>query len=392
MTAIRPASPAAVLEAVQSLLPAIAAASDEIERERRLPLALVAALAEAGLFRLLLPRVYGGAEVDLVTFSRALEAVATADGSTAWCLGQANGCAMVAAHLEPATAHAIFGDRATILAWGQGPDSRARMVPGGYRVDGRWAFLSGCHHATWFGGVCTIVGPDGAARRRPDGMPETRTMLFRPHEVEILDVWRVSGLRGTGSDTIVATDLFVPQERSAFIDPGRQQNGGPLYHFPLTNTYSMGFSSVALGLARGALDAFVALATEKTPRGTTSVLRDNAVVQAQVARAEAQLRAARAYLHATLATVWNEVSTTDTLTQAQRADVRLAASYAMEQATAVVDMAFHAAGSTAVFESNAFERRFRDVHAVTQQVHGRAAHFEAVGRYLLGLDPASNFV
>ncbi len=382
----------AVLERVQALVPRIAAASDQIERDRRLPPELVAALVDAGLFRLLLPRAYGGWEVDPLTFVRAIEAVAMADGSTAWCLGQASGCSMIAAHLEPAVAHAIFDDPGAILAWGQGPDSRAVAVAGGYRVTGRWAFLSGCHHATWFGGVCTIYEADGALRYRDDGTPDTRTLLFRPHDAEILDVWQVSGLRGTGSDTIVVSDLFVPEEYSARIDPGQRRLRNSLYLYPLTNIYSAAFSSVALGLARAALDAFVDLARAKTPRAAPNVLRDSAVVQAQVGQMEAQLRAARTLLHTTLAEVWDTVCRTDTLPLAERASSRLAASYAIEQAAQVVDTAYHAAGATAIFAGGAFERRFRDIHAVTQQIHGRAAHYEAVGRYLLGLDPASTFV
>src|SRR5581483_1527813 len=216
--------------------------------------------------------------------------------------------------------------------------------------------------------------------------------LFRPHDAEILDVWQVSGLRGTGSDTIVVSDLFVPVEYSARIDPGQRRLRNSLYLYPLTNIYSAAFSSVALGLARAALDAFVDLARAKTPRAAPNVLRDSAVVQAQVGQMEAQLRAARTLLHTTLAEVWDTVCRTDTLPLGARASSRLAASYAIEQAAQVVDTAYHAAGATAIFAGGAFERRFRDIHAVTQQIHGRAAHYEAVGRYLLGLDPASTFV
>lgn len=392
MSVISRESSAAVLEAVQAVAPRLAAAGDQIERERRLPGDLVAAMTGAGLFRLLLPRAYGGAEVEPLTFSCAVEAVARHDGSTAWCLSQASGCSMIAAHLEPAAAHAIFDDPGAIVAWGQAPDARAVAVDGGYRVTGRWPFASGSHHATWFGGLCTVYGPEGAPRQADDGTPETRTVLFSPRDAELEDVWQVSGLRGTGSDTIVVADLFVPRDYTAHADPSRRRAGGPLYLYPNTSIYANGFASVALGIARGALDAFYDLAGAKTPRGARSVLRESAVVQAQVGQAEAQLRAARALLHTTLAEVWEEVRATETLTRAQRVSGRMAASYAIQQAAQVVDMAYHTAGSTAIFASAAFERRFRDVHAVTQQIHGRAAHFEAVGRHYLGLDPDSPFL
>ena len=149
------------------------------ERERRLPSALLAALIDAGLFRLLLPRSLDGAEVDPVTFVRVIEAVSSADASTAWCLCQTAGCSMVAAYLRPAVAREIFGrDPRAILAWGPASEARAIAVDGGYRVTGTWNFASGGRHATWLGGYCPIGAPDGTLRRGEDGTPVGRTMLF----------------------------------------------------------------------------------------------------------------------------------------------------------------------------------------------------------------------
>lgn len=301
---------------------------------------------------------------------------------------------MVAAYLEPPVARRVFGDDPrAVLAWGPAPDARAVAVDGGFRVTGTWSFASGCRHATWLGGYCSIIGADGTPRRRADGAPEGRIMLFPVASATVVDVWEVSGLRGTGSDAFTVTDLPVPREHSvARDDPAERRHPGHLYCFPLGSLYAAGFAGVALALGRASLDAFIELAREKTPRGERRALRESAVVQAQVGRAEAQLRSARVFLLDSLAEIWAAVQRAGILTLDQRMLIRLAATYAIEQAQEVVDAVHRAAGATAIFTGSPFDRRFRDLHAVTQQVQGRRAHFETVGQFLLGLDPDLTFV
>jgi alkylation response protein AidB-like acyl-CoA dehydrogenase len=382
------------VERARSLAPEIEASAEEIDRERRLPPRLLARLIDAGLFRMLLPRSLHGAELDPITFARVIEEIAKADASTAWCLCQASGCSMVAAYLPPDAAWEIFGsDPRAILAWGPGPDARAVAVDGGYLVTGNWSFASGCRHATWLGGHCAIHERDGAPRRRGDGAPEQRTMLFPAADARLVDSWHVSGLRGTGSDAFLVSDLFVPHERSAaWRDPSERRQPGPLYCFPIVSLYAAGYAGVALGIARRALDAFVDLAREKTPRGMSRPLRDNAVIQSEVAQAEAQLGSARLFLLASLDEIWRAVGGSGAIALAQRMRIRLAATYAIHQARRVVDAAHHAAGATAIFTDGAFDRRFRDMHAVTQQLQGRQAHYETVGQFLLGLEPDTAFL
>jgi alkylation response protein AidB-like acyl-CoA dehydrogenase len=382
------------LDRARQLLPLIAASADQAERERRLPGPLQDALLEAGLYRLLLPRALGGGEIDPVTFVRIMEEIGAVDASTAWCLCQASGCSMVAAYLSPEAAWEVFGsDPRAVLAWGPGPGARAVAVDGGYRVSGTWAFASGGRHATWFGGYCPIFEVDGTPRQRPGGSPDARTMLFPAACATMIDVWHVIGLRGTGSDSYSVTDLLVPREHSLVRDsPAERRHPGPLYCFTSGNLYASGFAGVALGLARTMLDALVGLARDKTPRGFSRSLRESTVVQADVARAEARLGAARAFLLGSLEEIWGAVRRTGQLELARRVRIRLAATHAIEQAVAVVDMAYHAAGATAIFESGAFERRFRDIHAVAQQMQGRATHFETVGQFLLGLPPDPTYL
>jgi alkylation response protein AidB-like acyl-CoA dehydrogenase len=301
---------------------------------------------------------------------------------------------MTAAYLGPEAARDIFGDRRAVLAWGPSHDAKAVAVDGGYRITGTWSFASGCRHATWLGGYCAIQEPGGAPRRRPDGAADGRTMLFPAEEATIVDVWQVTGLRGTGSDTFTVADLFVPREYTVSRDdPAERRHPGPLYCFPSGSLYAAVFSGVAMGIARRSLDAFIELARDKEPRASKRQVRDSAVVQFQVAQAEAQLDSARVFLHDALERIWADVSRSwSPLTLEQRVQIRLASTYGIHQAKQVVDTVHHAAGSSAIFTSGAFERRFRDIHTVTQQLQGRQAHLETVGRYLLGLEADQTFL
>jgi alkylation response protein AidB-like acyl-CoA dehydrogenase len=377
---------------VAKLAPLIASSADDNERDRRLARPLMDALLDAGLFRLLLPRALDGAEVDPVTFVEVMEAVAKIDGSTAWCLCQGSGCSMIAAYLSPDVASTIFGDPRGILAWGPG-HAQAVAVDGGFRVTCNLGFASGMRHATWLGAHCPIVEPDGTPRRRRDGRAEVRTMLFPFSSAEVKDIWQVIGLRGTGSDGFTVTDLFVPQHHSVSRDdPAERRHPGPLYCFSSGNLYASGFAGVALGIARSMLDGFIELAKEKQPRGYTRPLRESPVVQSQVAVAEARLGAARRFLVGSLGEIWDAVGRVGAITLEQRALIRLASTYAIQQAREVADTVYRAAGATAIFQSGVFERRFRDIHAVTQQMQGREAHFETVGQLLLGLNPDTTWM
>jgi alkylation response protein AidB-like acyl-CoA dehydrogenase len=376
------------LRRAQELGPELEAAGEDIERRRELPEAIVEALIERGLFRLLLPRALGGAELRPAAYVVVIEEIAKHDASTAWCLGQACGCTMTSAYLDPDVAREIFGGKRGIVAWGPPGPAEARAVPGGYRLTGTWSFASGSHHATWLGAHVAILTPDGTPQLRPDGGPVVRTLLFPKASAKFADIWHVVGLRGTGSDSYTVTDLFVSEKYTVLRDAAvKPCQPGLLYAFSSSNMYASGFAGVALGIARGALDAFVELARDKIPRGARRTLRDNNVVQAQVSQSEARLCGARAFLLGSLDEIWRDVSGSGRLTTDHNVTIRLASTWAIHQAREVVDMAYHAAGATAIFESNPFERRFRDIHTVIQQYQGRQAHFEMVGQALLGLEP-----
>jgi len=375
------------LERARAFVPELAVAAPEIERQRELPEPVVAAMVERGFFRMLLPRSIGGAELLPAPYVRVVEEIAKGDASAAWCLNQSAGCSMTAAYLDPIAAKEVFSGPRGILAWGPGP-GKARIVEGGYRVTATWSFASGSHNATWLGCHVPIYNETGAPLLHPDGSPVVRTPIFPKSSAEMTDIWHVMGLRGTGSDKYSVTDLFVP---AAFVaardDDSIRREDGLLYRFNSLQLYSSGFAGVAMGIARSTLDAFIELARDKVPFRGKTTLRDNNVVQSQVAQSEARLRSARALLYQSLEETTEEVEQAGHITLDQRMAIRLASTFAIHQSMSVVDMAYHAAGSTAIFEENPFERRFRDIHTVSQQVQGRQEHFETVGQYLLGLDP-----
>jgi alkylation response protein AidB-like acyl-CoA dehydrogenase len=384
----------AVISHAEAVRPAVAAASDEIETSRRLPPALLDQLHEARLFRLLLPRSSNGIETDPVTFFRATETIAQADASTAWCLSQAGGCAMSAAYLDLRVAQAIFADDPrAVLAWGPGPKVKAIECEGGYKVTGSWAFASGGRHATWLGAHCPIYQADGSPRLDADGKQQERTMLVRAQDVTWTDIWSTVGLRGTASDQFALNDCFVRADHSMTRDFEKERReDGPLYRMSASNCFQIGFAGVACGIARGALDCFVDLARNKVPFGMKSPMRDNAVIQSNLAQAEVNLRAARGFVLQSAAAIWQDLVAGATISIEQRVTIRMASTNAIAKAREAVDFAYHAAGASAIFDNHPLERRFRDMHTVTQQLQGRFSHFETVGAWMMGAASDLTFV
>ncbi len=309
-----------LIERARALAPLIAREADEIERTRRLTPPVVSALIENGLYRALLPKSAGGAEAPLEVFMQMLEEVAKADASTAWCLGQCSVCAMTAAYLDPDTAREVFGAPTDILAWGA-IAGEVQVVPGGYRADGRWDFASGSRQANWLGAHVEVVEADGSRRRKSDGTPEIRTILFPIASATMYDVWDVIGLRGTGTDSYSVDNLFIPERFAALRDdPAAVREKGPLYQLTTHIVFAMGFAAVALGVARATLDAAIDLARGKASVGIKA-MRENNAVQGALGRIEGDLRAARAYLYATAAEVWHDLTRSRALyrTAARRA-------------------------------------------------------------------------
>jgi alkylation response protein AidB-like acyl-CoA dehydrogenase len=378
------------IERAKELKPMLREASDECEKHREVPEHIVEAMVERGIFKMLLPKSIGGGELDPLTYTAVLEILAAGDGSPAWCLGQNSGCSMTAPYLDHGIAREIFGGPRGILAWGPEVPGAGKCVAvdSGYRATGRWGFATGSRHASWIGAHCPVFEADGSPRFGSNGRQVTRTMLVPRSEVTIIDNWQVLGLRGTGSDSYELKDHFVAQSHTAIRDSdAERREKGPLYQFTSGMIYAMSFSHVSLGIARGAYDAFIEIARDKVPRGTKGTLRENNVVQAQASQCEAKLKSSRAYLRGVIAEMWDDAQRTGKISAEHHPQLRLASTWAINQARDVVATVYHAAGASAIFESNPLERRMRDIHAGTQQGQGRPIHFETVGQMLMGLPP-----
>src|SRR6266566_2110199 len=366
----------------RALRPLISRGADDIERTRRLTPTVTSALIENGLYRVLLPQSLGGIEAPLEIFMQMQEEIAKADASTAWCVGQCSVCAMTAAYLEADAADEIFNTPPGILAWGA-IAHEVHAVPGGYKASARWDFASGSRQANWLGAHVRVVEPDGSQRKKPNGAPEIRTILFPVTSATMYDVWDVIGMRGTGTDSYSVDNLFIPDKFAALRDdPSACREKGPLYKLTTNAVFGMGFAATALGVARATLDAGIELARSKQPQGL-AVMRENNAVQGLIGRTEATLRAARAYLYATAAEVWRDLARGDPVTEAHRIALRIATTWTIHQSASVVDTAYHMTGATAVFAANPFERRFRDMHTIAQQIQARDTHYEDAGRAIL---------
>jgi alkylation response protein AidB-like acyl-CoA dehydrogenase len=377
-----------LVERAKALAPLIAQEADEIERTRRLTQPVVSALIENGLYRALLPQSVGGAEAAPDVFMQMLEEVAKADASTAWCLGQCSVCSMTAAYLDLETAREVFGAPDGILAWGA-IANEVHVVPGGYRITARWDFASGSRQASWLGAHVQVVEADGTRRLRPNGTPEIRTIVFPAKSATMYDVWDVIGLSGTGTDSYSVDNLFIPERFSALRDDFTAlREKGSLYGVTTFTMFGLGFGAVSLGVARATLDAAIELARGKASVGLKA-MRENNAVQGLIGRTEGNLRAARAYLYGSAAEAWRDLTHTGKLSEEHRAALRLASTWTIHQAAQVVDAAYHMAGATAVFRANKFERRFRDMHAIAQQIQARDTHYEDVGRAILTASPVA---
>ncbi len=378
-----PASPPAP---VSALAPEIRRRADEIEQARRLPADLVTALAQAGLFRLCVPRALGGEEVDPATMIATIEAVAEADGSAGWCVMIGATTGVVGAYLPDEVARAVYGaDPLAVTGGVFAPSGRAQMVDGGFRVRGLWAFASGCQYCATLMGGCVVYDGD-APRLLPNGLPDARMMLFPARAAQIIDTWTVSGLRGTGSHDIAVDDLVVPLEHSVSLVTDQPRATGALYRIPVFGLLALGIAGVALGIARRAIDELVQLAGGKTPAGSRRRLAERAVVQAQVGEAEALLGSARAFVFDTVGAVWDRAVSGAPITLADRARLRLAATHATRSAARATDLMYDLGGGTSVYATSPLQRCFRDIHVATQHTMVAPPTYELAGRLFLGLD------
>jgi alkylation response protein AidB-like acyl-CoA dehydrogenase len=358
--------------------------ADEIERARRLPRDLSDRFARAGFYRMCVPEVYGGLELPPAETMRTVETVAQADGSAAWCVFIGATSGSVLAYLPETSAREIFARPETLLCGVFAPRGTAVPEEGGFRVNGRWQWGSGSENADWVMGGCRVLR-DGEPERTKGGAVRSRMMLAPVDRIEFLDTWDVSGLCGTGSTDFAMSDVFVPEGRAVGLGVDRPLER-PLYAFPNFGLLAMGIASVALGLARAAIDDLVSFASEKTPEGSARALAQRPAAQADVAEAEALLRAARAFFYESVDAAWDMACAQGRIGVEQKALVRLATTHAVRSCAAAVDRMYTLGGGTSVYRHSRLQRIFRDAHVATQHMMVSHSTLELTGRLFLGLE------
>jgi indole-3-acetate monooxygenase len=382
-----------ILHAAIGLAEQIRAVSDEIETGRQIPQSIAAAMKEAGVFGMAMPGAWGGPELDPLTQIRVIEALALADGSVGWCAMIGCDGGYVTSFLDQDVARAMYPDLLVATGAAATTTGQALRVASGYRVSGRFPFVSGCHHCEWAWVGCTVI-EDGAPRVDGNGVPETRQCFLRLSQCEILDTWHTTGLCGTGSNDLVVRDVFVPEEHTfSFQDPQLIKRPGPLYAFPFM--FIAKGPGTALGIARHAIESLIASAAEKPARRYTlgkdvepaKVLRDDVYIQDAVGRAETLLTSARAHVFDVVGDLWSSLLDGRQPTERQLALFTTLYPHSVGVCADVVQLVYKAAGGSAVYQKGPLDRCLRDVLTANQHVVATTRSYEMAGRLLLGLEP-----
>jgi indole-3-acetate monooxygenase len=383
-----------LVRAAAALRPVIRGFHDELEREQRLPKALVEQCHAAGFYRMLRPRALGGLAADPLTYLRVVELLAEAAGSVGWNLCNNNIAQLVSLGLPDEGIEEIYGPGGEIAIAGTAVQGGGRAVPvdGGYRVSGRWPFGTGCQESGWMLGSFQIFDGD-QLRRSPDGVSTYWRGVFRRSEAQIVEgSWDVSGLRATGSFDWTVDDIFLPERRTMVhagvpLDNQWSHWPGTSYQLPAQAWIGPHHSAVITGLARAGIDALIELAGDKTPRGRSARLCDNPQVQDAVGRADTMLNAGRAYRTQTLTEMWNSVAAGQGTTLEQRARCRLGASYAADSAREAMDLMFRQGGSTSYRRDSRLAECWRDLQVVGQAVTLMPEWYPMGGRVFMHMDP-----
>ena len=373
-----------LLQAVRALRPMVEAAAEEIETGRRMPLRIVEAMKAAGVFRMPMPREWGGPENDPLTQIEVIEELSSQNGSVGWCAMIGSDGGYFSALLDQDVAREMYRDLDSVTGGAVAPFGRAWPVEGGYRVSGRWPFGSGCQHSTWMSSGCLVYEGD-APRPGANGRPEFISCMLPGEACEILDTWHTTGLRGSGSHDYAVEDLFVPQERTFSLITSRSRRTSPLYRFPMMFLCNQG--AVPLGIARAALDEVLRIAESKKNNLSGGSMRDDVLVQAALAREDARIGAARSHLMAVMGDFWETLCAGGEPTVVQRARFRSSIAFVHAECVTAVDTLYNLAGSAALYSGSVLDRCLRDIKTLNQHIVASPAVFGAAGKMLLGLDP-----
>ena len=379
-----------VLSMLPDVAPTIYARAGEAEAARRVPTEILQLLTSTGIFRMTVPKVHGGLELDFPAVARALQALAKIDGSIGWLGTLANATGMAMPLLPRDAYEKLYrdGPDPSIAAVSQ-PAGIAVSEPGGLRVSGRWPFASGCEDADWILGMC-VLNQDGKPVLGPaEGIPALRAVCLPAREWQIDDTWQAPGLRATGSHHVVLNDVFVPSENVVDMTSPRACVPGPLYANPM-QMFPLLHGPIALGLAEGALEDLAALAVggRKQQRSPVS-MRDSEIFQYEIGRVQAGFRAAQAAFDVQAASQWQR-AIAGTLDQSLYAEATQSVIWVTEACLQVVQSCFALAGSAALSGALALQRRLRDMQTAAQHAAVQQRHYVSAGEaFLRKMAPAA---
>ena len=374
-----------LISKAEKLIPKVKSASLTISQDRSIPESLIDELVDNDMFRLLLPKRFKGQQLDLLEYVEIIQGFAQADGSTAWCLNQNNVLSTFAGVMPTSLADEIWSNKRSILANGPPVWFELKKSKGGYKLSGEWRLSSGFSHANW---LLALVSENDTAQTLQS--PATAQYMVIPKsQIEPIYDWNVNGLRGTGSNSFKADNLFVPEER-AFKDSEAGKVTEAFNGINRSILFASGFAFVALGIARASLDETFKIARKKRPQGKT-LLRDQELIQNQIGQAEAIWRSSKALLVANISDLIESAKTEGGPDVDDRIAVRLASTHAIRSSAQIVDTTYNICGSHAVYNSNPIHTRFQDIHAITQQIQGRLEHYSTVGQHLMGIKTESPF-
>jgi alkylation response protein AidB-like acyl-CoA dehydrogenase len=379
--------PQDMIDLAKTLRPQIESYSDEAQQLRHMPEGLATLFRDQRIFGMARPVNLGGSGADLVTTMRTVEEISIADASAGWCAAIGSG-SIGTPGIADSAAREILKPGVAVCGVGS-PNGRAIPVDGGYRITGRWAYASGCQNSEWmFTG--NIVMDGDKPRVTATGAPDLRLAVVRTSDIEVLDTWHVFGLRGTGSHDVAAHDLFVPEGYTAAISLGATATEPGA--IPMFTLFGLALVPVALGAARRAIDELIAMAQGKAPAFAGSKLREKAVVQHEMARAEGMLQGGRSFLYDAVRELQERSARGEVVDMELRARVKLAVTHGTDAAAQAAEIAYRQGGGTSNYETSMLQRCLRDVNAVTQHFMVAPSNYETVGRVLMGLEPGTPLI
>ncbi|GAB3136344.1 3-hydroxy-9,10-secoandrosta-1,3,5(10)-triene-9,17-dione monooxygenase oxygenase subunit [Microbispora hainanensis] len=384
-----------VLDAVRTLLPKLAERARSTDEDRRVPAESIRELARAGVFRMLQPKRYGGAESDPVSFYEVVREISAVCGSTGWTVAVLGVHPWQLALFEEAAQDEVWGsDQDALISSSYAPVGRLVPAEGGYRLSGRWRFSSGCEHASWamVGGL--VLGDQG---RPVDFM----TVLVPRSDYVIEDVWDVIGLRGTGSNDILVEDAFVPAHRvmrnhdmAQLRGPGQKVNTGPLYRIPFGTVFTTTITAPVIGMAVGCYRSYVTAMRDRVRLSLGGGrFAEDQFAQVAVARAASEIDAAILQTDRNVREVYEHAVRGETIPAELRLRVRRDQVRATERALEAIDILFKTAGGNSLSRGNPIERAWRDAHAGSVHVANDVERALAMyGRGEFGLTVEDNLI